>query len=432
MTPSKTKSNNTIKVVNNICAGIDIHRDTANVTLLIGASDGKMSEEYREYSTSKEQLLSMKKWLLDNNCRVVGIESTGKYWQPVHNALEDAIKVNLYNARSIKNIPGKKTDKSDSKWIANITRHDMIKPSFIPSKQIRDARLLARTRLSIVQSRSSFRQSIHGVLQAASIKLSSNMSDIFGSSGLNLLALIATDRSFDQSVIKSLVYNKLKDKADLLMNSMDGYIRETHRRTLSKLLEIIQQLTEYKDIFENELAELLLDTQEHKDTYSRLQDVPGISSLSGLLLLAEIGYNLESFPNENAFCSWVGLCPGNKESAGKKISGRIYVKKHYVKTLLIELAWVAVKTKDTYYSAKFKQLRYRKGPQKAIVAIAHKMGKAVFNIIRYGNKYIELSPEHLQDNEGKKNRNYAKKLISKIGIETMMELMDEVELNNNI
>lgn len=423
MSKSKSIKNNSILVVNQICAGIDIHRDTANVTLLYDDTEGQAVKEYREYRTHKAGLVEMKEWFVERHCLVVGMESTGKYWQPVHNVLEDKIRVLLYNARNVKNIPGKKTDKSDSEWIANITRYNLIKGSFIPHQTIRDARLLSRIRTEYQQSRTRLRQNIHGILQSAGIKLSSNMSDIFGKSGLNLLNLLSHNYNYNEAIIEKIVYGPLQKKTKLLMDSMDGYMRPSHRLALRETLDTANQLTKHKEVFEKTLYSLLIQKPEQQSVFERLKGIPGFSDMSALLLLAEIGFDLESFASAEAFCSWAGVCPGNKESAGKKLSGKIYTKKHNVKTLLIEVAWVAVKMKDTYYSAKFLQLRARKGPQKAIVAIAHKLCKAAFAIIKYGCEFVELTPAHINFNNINRSTKLVKQAIQSLGIDTVKELL---------
>lgn len=424
MSQDKSIINNSIVVVNQICAGIDIHRDTANITLLYDDSEGQTVKEYREYRTHKANLMEMKEWLVEHHCLVVGMESTSKYWHPVHNVLEDQIKVLLYNARNVKNIPGKKTDKSDSEWIANITRYNLIKGSFIPHQIIRDTRLLSRTRTEIQQSRTRLRQCIHGILQSAGIKLSSNMSDIFGKSGLNLLNLLSHNRNYNEAIIEKSVYGPLQKKVKLLMDSMDGYMRPAHRLALRQTMEATNQLTVHKEVFEKALCSFLIQKSEQQSTFDRLKQIPGFSDISALLLLSEIGFNLDSFARVEAFCSWAGVCPGNKESAGKKLSGKIYTKKHNVKTLLIEVAWVSVKMKETYYSAKFLQLRARKGPNKAIVAIAHKIAKAAFAIIKYGRVYIELTPAHINFNNINRSTKLVKQAIQCLGLDAVKELIN--------
>ncbi len=425
MKTSGVKEHNKLDIVNPICAGIDIHRDTANVTLLKQLADGGLKEEYREYKTTNKELHQMKEWLISNQCTVVGMESTGKYWHSVHNIFEGYIEVLLYNARHIKNIPGQKTDKSDSKWIAYVTRLHLLKSSFIPCKQIRDSRLLARTRKSIVKSSTRIRQSIHGILQSAGIKLSSNLTDLFGKSGMNLLTIIANDTFYDEDTIKGKVYGPLKNKVEILMGSMVGNIRLSHRLALRSSLDILKVLNERRIAIENHLAEQLLDSDDHISTYKRLQKIPGVSSLSALLILAETGYDLTKFTNLKSFTSWAGLCPGNNESAGKRKNGKIHKRKQHLKTLLVELAWVAVKMKSTYYSTKYQTLKYKKGPSKAIVAIAHKMCKAIYHIINNNSEYVELTSEYLQHDRIRRSRKLLKITVDALGKDRVKSLLDE-------
>ncbi|MDD4276299.1 MAG: IS110 family transposase [Candidatus Cloacimonetes bacterium] len=428
MTFTKHKVINNLQVVNLNCAGIDIHRDTANVTLLSQDNNGDSVSEYLCFNTDRKSLLKMKEWLLENNCLVVGIESTGKYWIPVHNVLEDSITVKLYNARNVKNIPVKKTDKSDSQWLATITRYNLARASFIPEKQIRDARTLSRNRTATVQARTMMRQVVHGVLQSAGIKLSSNMSDIFGKSGTNLLDLITYNKPYTEATIKKLVYGPLKDKSKLLVDAMEGDIRPAHRYTLKHDMAIMNTLTTQKEDFERELEVLLLNSESHRQTFERLQEIPGFAKLSALLLLAEIGFDLDTFPTCRAFCSWAGVCPGNHESAGKKLHGKIQQKKNNVKTLLIEIAWVSVRMKETYYAAKFMSMRARKGPNVAIFIIAHKLAKAIFQVVKREQQYDELGFDHVVQDNISRSKRYVVNAIQKLGKEAVLEMIAQQEI----
>jgi len=422
-----SKTNNNLQVVNQICAGIDIHRDTANVTLLYQTDSGGCTEEYACFQTDKASLVQMKKWLLGSGCFVVGIESTGKYWIPVLNVLEDAMKVILYNARNVKNIPGKKTDKSDSQWLATITRFNLARGSFIPGKQIRDARMLARNRTAMVQARTMMRQIVHGILQSAGIKISSNVSDIFGKSGTNLLNLIIRDQPYNEARIEKLIYGSLKNKRKQLVSALEGDIRPMHRYSLDHVMSIMNTLTKQKENIESELERLLIDSEDHRQTWERVQEIPGFSKLSALLILAEVGFDLETFPNAAAFCSWAGVCPGNHESAGKKLRGKIQQKKNNVKTLLIEIAWVSVKMRETYYAAKFMSMRAKKGPQVAIFVIAHKLAKAVFHVIKNKEQYEEMGFDHVVEDHVSRSKRYVYKAIQQLGSQAVMEMIAEQE-----
>lgn len=383
-----------LQVVNQICAGIDVHRDSAFVTLL-SSDDGILRSEFRKYKTTKPELLKLRTWLLENNCYVVGIESTGKYWYPVHNALSDSIQVLVYNARNMKNIVGKKTDKADSQWIASVTRHGMIMHSFIPSQTIRDSRLMVRARKSIVQERTSVRQRLHGVLDCCSIKMSSIVTDLYGVTGKNLLKLLISSKPITVKMIAQCTRTSLSGKVAELVPAMDGYVRPIHKRLIKKYLYFDDLYTKQIALIEADLYTLLIESPEKEELLQRIKGIPGFSDRSALLLLAEIGFDLSSFPTSRQFCSWAGLAPGRHESAGVNKSGRIQVRQRYVRSLLTEVAFAGIRSKNTFYNAKYHSLKVRTGNKKAVIAIAHKIAKSLYNIIKEGQDYHELSSNYL-------------------------------------
>ena len=309
--------------VNRICAGIDVHRDFACVSIVERYPEGDAFIDYRQVPTIKQDMIDLRNWLLEHNVSVVGVESTGKYWYSVYNALDGYIPVKVYNARHIKNLPGKKTDKSDSKWIAKVTLDETIRSSYIPPVQIRDARTLSRYRKSLVQERTRSRQQAHGLLESAGIKISSLVSDLFGTSGKNLMKLLISGIPSSAQMIEKSVRNQVRNKVPALMTAMDGYMRPTHQFTLKKLLESDTQLTLEIKAVEEELRRILLDTIEKTEIYERVRRLPGFGEISALLLLSEIGFDLCAFPSVKHFCSWAGVCPGSHESAGKSKGGKI-------------------------------------------------------------------------------------------------------------
>ncbi|MDP3013686.1 MAG: transposase, partial [Candidatus Subteraquimicrobiales bacterium] len=261
-------SSSDCEIVNPICAGIDVHRDSVHVTLS-KTNDNKTSYEYRKFRTVKKDLIELREWLLENDCHIVGMESTGKYWLPVLNAFEGYITVNLYNARHIKNIPGRKTDRADSKWIAMITRNAMIKPSFIPIAKTRDSRCLARTRKSLVEQRTRIRQMIHGILDTCSIRIATFVSDIYGVSGRNLINLLLESKPITKAIIEKNVIGQIKKKVEEIYDAMNGYIRPAHLKTLKMLLSQDRILTDEIQKIETELKTFVLDTPEKIDVFNR-------------------------------------------------------------------------------------------------------------------------------------------------------------------
>lgn len=429
MKDSKLHAKETYQIVNKICAGIDVHRDFVSVTLIKDLDQKGITTEYKDYPTIKKDLLDMRDWLVSNECKSVGIESTGKYWYAVHNALEGMIDVNVYNARNMKNLPGKKTDKADSEWIAKITRHALLMSSYIPDEQIRDARQYARNRKSLVQLRSSIRQMVHGLLDSASIKLSSVVSDIFGTSGANLIKLLLSGKPITESVIQKLVYGPLRHKTKTLKTAMDGYLRPTHIFILNMMLQIEAFLTDNILKLESELRHFLLDTPEHKAVYERILQIPGFSERSALLLLAEIGFDLRTFPSSKNFCSWAGLAPGKKESAGINKSGKIQTRQKYLKSLLVEVSLAASHCKDSFIKAKYFRFKSRIGTGKAIVAIAHSLCKAIYRAIKEGKDYRELSANYVSIDQAAKDLKSVSRISGRIGKDAIIAYLAQLENN---
>ena len=365
-----------------------------------------------------------------------GLESTGKYWYPIYFSLEDVMRVNVYNARNMRNIPGKKTDKKDSEWIAKITRHALIMPSYIPEQHIRDARLISRERKALVQQRGSVRQRALGILDSAGIKLSSVMSDVFGVSGRNLLDLLINRKAITVKKIEGLVYGQLRKKSDSLMLAMDGYLRDTHIFLLKMLLDQENDLTKKINAIEERLEEFLIDSEEKKAVVDTIITIPGFSERSAMLLLSEVGFDLETFPSNKNFCSWVGLAPGKKESAGKNVSGKIQVRQRYLRALLIEVALASTRCKGSYVKAKYWNLKGRIGGNKAVVAIAHYLARAAYRAIKEGMPYKELTENHASLRQSKIDLKQLTKITQRLGKEAVMayidcDIIDENDQNND-
>jgi transposase len=320
------------------------------------------------------------------------MESTGVYWRPVHNILEGHIEVILVNARHIKNVPGRKTDVEDSKWLAGLLRHGLLRGSFIPPYEVRQWRDLTRLRRSYVETLSDYKRRTHKLFETANIKIDSVVSDLFGTTGRNLMGLLITGTGFTPADIAKCACGKLKSKQEALYRAIQGFFTDHHRYLLSLLLETIA-------MFETQIASLnarlrtLMSSRE--PLLERLMEVAGISEVSARAILAEIGPTLDTFRSSAALCSWAGLCPGNHESAGKRHSGKSPVRKHHLKTIMIEVAWAAIKVKASYYRDKYYRLKTRRGPKKSILAIAHRLMKAIYHIIKNGARFHDLGEAFL-------------------------------------
>jgi transposase len=389
---TKRKDSTLIQIVHPICCGLDVHKDKISACLITVDDIGAEQHELKEFTTFTHDLQKMKKWLIKNSCPIIAMESTGVYWHPVYNTVEDAMEVTLVNARHIKNVPGRKTDIADSKWLAGLLRHGLLKGSFIPPEKVREWRELSRLRKTYIESLADYKRRVHKLFITANIKIDSVVSDLFGMTGLNLIDLLCNNSELTIEKVQECTKGRLKKKVPELYSSLHGYFKDHHRFQLVGMMETINMFQKRIEQINARLESL---TREHKDLLERLDEIPGIDKKSAQSIIGEVGITLDDFRSTSAFVSWAGLCPGNNESAGKRKSGRNAVRNHPFKTILVQVAWAAIKKKGSYYKAKYYKLKARRGAKKAIVAIAHRIAKAIYNIIKNGDSYKDLGEDYL-------------------------------------
>jgi transposase len=396
---TKGKEHTIVEVVNPICGGLDVHKE--GVTSCILTQDGRAGGILREFSTFTDDLIQLRDWLLSHQCPIVAMESTGVYWHPVYNILEEQVHVVLVNARHIKNVPGRKTDIKDSEWLAGLLRYGLVKSSFIPPKEIREWRDLTRSRRKYVYTLSDYKKRVQKLFETANIKLDSVASDLFGVTGRNLMSLLVSGHTrFTVEDIERCVRGRLKSKTRELYRSIQGFFTEHHRSLLQTLLSTIADLENTVAVLDQQIHQRM---SAHEELIERMKEVPGISDVAARDILAEIGTTLDAFPNAHALARWCGLCPGNYESAGKKKSGKHYTAKNHLKPIMMEVSWAAVRTNNTYYQDKYHRLKSRRGHNKAIAAIAHRIILCLFYIIKNGVRYHELGMDYL-DKKSQTNR----------------------------
>ena len=396
-----SKSNDIISIIHPICCGLDVHKKNISACLITVDEFGKEEYHLKEFATFTDDLYKLKEWLIEHECPIVAIESTGVYWRPVHNVLEDVVKVVLVNAGHAKNLPGKKTDISDSKWLAGLIRCGLVKGSFIPEKEVRQWRELTRLRKSYTKSVGDYKRRVHKLFECANIKISAVASDLFGVTGRNLIDLLChKENELTLDDVKSCAKGALRKQVEELYRSINGFFEEHHRFQLILLMDTITMLeTRIVEI----TARLSKVMTAHDDLIERLDDIPGINILAAQTIISETGVDLDKFPSHASLASWGGLCPGNNETGGKRKSGKTAIHNHPFKTILIEVSWAAIKKKGSYFKDKYYRLRARRGSKKAIVAIAHKISKAIYYIIKFGRTFNELGEDYLnKKNESKK------------------------------
>ena len=388
-----TKKDSTVlSVVHPVCCGLDVHKKKISACLL-GTGEAADNILIREFGTFTDEIEQLRAWLAEHECPIVAMESTGVYWRPVHNILEGEVEVILVNARHIKNVPGRKTDIEDSRWLAGLLQHGLLRGSFIPAKDIRHWRELGRSRRKNTEAIGDYKRRVHKLFESANIKIDSVVSDLFSMTGRNLISrLLSGTFTLSLTDVQECARGRLRDKTQELYRSIQGFFEEHHRFLLAGMMRILKTLEQENEEISARMKELM---QAQQDLLNRLDEVPGISELSAQYVLSELGPELDTFPSSSALASWAGLCPGNNESAGKRKSGKSPVKKHHLKSIMIEIAWAAVKKKGSYYRDKYWRLRYRLGPKKAIIAIAHRIVKALYAIIKHGERYKELGEDYL-------------------------------------
>lgn len=372
------------------CAGLDVHKDTvvACTRLMRGS---KVERNLRTFGTRTRELLELVQWLREQDVSHVAMEATGVYWKPVWHVLAGHVELILGNAQEIRNVPGRKTDVKDAAWIADLLAHGLIRGSFVPPEPIQELRDLTRTRTQLVAERRQHVQRIQKVLETANIKLSSVIADILGVSGRAMLEAMVRGES-DPRRLAALAHGRIRAPRKQLEEALFGRITDHHRFLLRLHLSQIDGLDASVAAVENRVEELL---DPFADLVRRLRTIPGVRRIVVAVLLAEIGPDMSKFPTASHLVSWACLAPRNDMSAGKRRSTRTR-KGQWLKAVLIQAAWAAVRQKDTYLHAQFQRIRARRGAKKAIIAVAASILTAAYHIIQNGTEYHDLGPDFFQ------------------------------------
>jgi transposase len=348
----------------------------------------------RSFGTMTSELRSLRDWLATEQITHAAMESTGVYWKPVYNVLEGTLDIILGNAREIKNLPGRKTDVEDAQWIANLLRHGLIRPSFIAPRDIRDLRDLTRYRRKLVQCVSSERSRVQKILEDANVKLTEVVSDLFGVTGQGLLNAILDGEVITPKDLDRLVKGKLRRKIPVLAEAINGNLREHHRFLLRGFLSRLDSLDQQIATVERRIADLV---KPYEKQLELLDTIPGVDRLVAIEILAEVGADMSVFPSERHISSWAGVSPGNECSNKKQKKNRTVEGNTYLKSILCEAAWAASKTRHTYLSQKYYQMRARKGGKKAVIVVAHKILIAAYHILLGLEPYKELGSDYLRE-----------------------------------
>lgn len=391
-----------MKIVYPICCGIDVHKKFIVATIASTNDKGITTYQTKEFSTFNKDLQNCKQFLLDNKCKDVCMESTGKYWIPLFNVLETDCYVVVANPKYVRAINGKKTDKKDSKWIAELHKHGLVPNSYIPCKKIRELRDLCRYYTKLTNNSSSEKNRMQNSLTVSNIALASVVSDINGKSANAIIEYLLTCDNFDIEYCKSLLKKSLKAKANDVINSILGY--KLSNEQVQKL-NICRKHHEYIKMCKTELQKAIDNvSKEYQSQIQLITTIPGIQEKSAKFIISEIGIDMSIFENSKKLCSWSGLTPQNNESAGKKKSVKISRAGVYIKPLLIQCALAAIKSnEDPYFKEKYNHIKKRRGHKRAIIAIARMILSCIYQMLSKNESfnpkdrnYLDI-PEKLQE-----------------------------------
>ena len=417
------------------CCGLDVHKKTVVACLILPESKGQRSKEIRTFRTTTQDLLLLRDWLVLAGCTHVAMEATGVYWKPIYNLLEGAVELLVVNARHIKAVPGRKTDVRDAEWIADLLQHGLLTSSFIPAAPQRELRELTRYRTSLVQERARAVNRLQKTLEDTNLKLGDVATDIMGKSARAMLEALLAGQT-DPAQLADLARGRLKAKRAQLEEALVGVIKPHHRFMLTEHLllidtldeaitrasqEIAQRLDPPPDPGNRDLTHTMEDRESAADPKTNehagqeqgqeasslswaqavvlLCSIPGISRRAAEGILAEIGTDMSRFPTASHLASWAGMCPGNYESGGKRLSGRTRKGSPWLRKLLVEAAHAAAHTKNTYLSALYRRISSRRGAKVAMIAVGHSILVTIYQMLSKQTSYNELGGNYFDERD---------------------------------
>ena len=431
------------------CAGADVHKKTVKVCLLIRQANGQSRKEFRTYGTTTQELLALSDWLTEQGCSVVAMEGTGVYWKPIYNLLEGSFELLVVNARHIKAVPGRKTDVKDAEWIADLLQHGLLKASFIPSAPQRQLRELTRYRVRLTEERAREVNRVQKTLEDCNLKLGDVVSDIMGKASRLILSAIAQGER-DPALLAALAVGRVRADQQQLEAALTGHVEEHHRFLLREHLTQIEHLEQAIERVTAEIVRRLSPAPSPEDRPSSqpegkakpqppadaelevgleasqaqqpgddqpvppatakvtlswaqavilLCSIPGISVRAACAILAEMGTNMQQFPTAGHLASWAGVCPGNHESAGKRLSGKTRKGNPWLRRLLIQAAYAAARQKKGYLAAQFQHIAARRGRKRAAMAVAHSILVIIYHLLSEGTTYQERGATGFEEQE---------------------------------
>jgi transposase len=378
-------------VVYERCCGLDVHKKRVVACLLTSGAAGEPVPTVRTFGTMTADLDALAAWLSAAGCTHVALESTGVYWKPLYNRLEEHFTLLLVNPQHIKAVPGRKTDVKDSEWLATLLRHGLLRGSFVPDRTQRELRELTRYRTALVQERAAEIKRLQATLEGANLKLAAVATDVRGQSARAILTAVIGGETAP-AVLAELARGKLRAKLPALEQALTGSVGAHQRFLLAHQLAHLDDLDGLIAEVDAEVAERL---RPFEATLERLDAIPGVGRRTAEVLLAELGRDMTRFPSAGHAAAWAGVAPGQRESAGRRAPCRARQGNRYLRAALVEAGQAAGRKRDSYLAARYQRLARRRGKPKAALAVGHTVLVIAYSLLRDGTTYTELGSDYL-------------------------------------
>jgi transposase len=399
------------------CAGLDVHKGSVEACVRRLEPGGRLQQQTRHWGTMTRDLKAMADWMAAQGVTHVAMESTGVYWKPIYNILEDRFQVLLVNARHLKQVPGRKSDIRDCQWIGQLLQHGLLKGSFVVPRAQRELRDLTRLRTQLVDDKTRTINRLHKELEDANIKLGSGASNILGVSGRALLQALMEGEQ-DPVKLAEFAQGKLRGKIPELEKALEGHVTAHHRFMLKLLWKQLAQQEELIAELEGKIEE---QTRPFADEMERLDAVPGVDRRVAEVMLAEVGADMKPFPTHRNLAKWAGMCPGNEESAGKRRRRSITPGNRWLKRSLVQAAWGASHTKNTYLASQYRRLAGRRGKKRALIGVGHSILVIFYHMLQRRTTYTDLGGDFFDRLEPERLTRYYVKRLESLGHKVTLE-----------
>lgn len=406
-----------MEIIHPCCCGLDVHARTVVACLI---KSGR--KQTRTFSTMTDDLLRLSDWLVAEGCTHAAIESTGVYWKPVFNLLEGVVEVVLVNAHHVKAVPGRKTDVRDCEWLADLLRHGLLRASFIPPPEIRELRELVRYRQTLIKEQVSVSNRVQKLVESGNIKLAQVASDALGLSGRAMLRALAGGET-EAAKLAELARGRLRAKKAELRRALEGRLTPAQRFVLGELLQRYEELEAAITRASEQVAREVAESRDPfvPEAMRLLQTIPGVGERLAETIISEVGVEMGRFATDAHLASWAGMCPGNNESAGKRKSGKTTKGSVYLRAALVQAAWAASHTKQTYLAAQYRRLVKRMSRKKALVAVGHSLLVIIYHVLKNRASYQELGGDYFDRQHVEVQRARLIRKLETLGLKVTVE-----------